>query len=203
MSQAGVFNNAILPPGIAVETIQGNTGGPVGPNGADNIFIVGDDTSISITGDAGTNTLTVSVIGGDANLFHTDSGDAVPIGGVLNINGGKGIFVSGAGNTITVASTGIFFTYINVNMSPYTVLTDDVYLSVDSTGGAITILLPDAAFLGEPYIIKDRTGTAAVNNIIVTTVSGTDTIDGVTSFIMDSAYQSISLVGNGTSYEIY
>ena len=188
--------------GSLVATLTANSGGPVSP-AAGNINVVGDTTTIEIVGNPGTNTLTASTTGAVPVLFVTDSGNATPSAGILNIVGGKGIVVSGASNTITVASTGIFFTYINVNMSPYTVLTDDVYLSVDSTGGPITILLPDAAFLGEPYIIKDRTGTAAVNNITVTTISGTDTIDGVTSFIMDSAYQSISLVGNGTSYEIY
>lgn len=205
MSQAGTFAGGNNPPGTVVETLTGNTGGAVGPNGADNINVVGDGTTITIAGNPGTNTLTVSTIGGGggANSFPTDSGIATPIAGVLNINGGKGIIVSGTSNTVTVSSTGIFFTYIDVNSSPYTVLTDDVYLSVDSTGGPITILFPNSALLGEPFIVKDRTGTAAVNNITVTTVGGVVTIDGVTSFIMDSAYQSISLVGNGTSYEIY
>jgi len=203
MSQAGSFAVSSLPPGLVVETITGNTGGPVGPDGADNINIVGDGTTITIAGNSGTNTLTVSAVGSIPNSFVTDSGTATPIAGVLNIIGGKGMTISGASNTVTVASTGIFFTYINVNMSPYVVLTDDVYLSVDSTGGPITILFPNPSLVGEPYIVKDRTGTSAINNITVTTVGGVATIDGVTSFIMDSAYQSISLVDNGTSYEIY
>jgi hypothetical protein len=383
MSQSGRFDTFLLPPGQVIETIQGNTGGPVGPNGSNNIFVVGDGTSIDIAGNPGTHTLTVSVIGGDANNFPTDSGTAIPAGGILNINAGnatqisgstvlftgsgdtvqlnvtdanantiigfhagngaiagidnvvlgegaarsltsgsaniiigeatgffltigsentivgegagefliegesntlighftgknytnaessnicvgadvlgtvgesnvlrignptgsgsgslnqaficgidgvnvgstanivtevgnqlgtavltagKGIAITPTANVITIASTGIFFSYIDVNSSPYTVLTDDVYLSVDSTGGPITILFPDSALSGEPFIVKDRTGTSAVNNITITTVSGLVTIDGVTSFIMDSAYQAISLVGNGTSYEIY
>jgi hypothetical protein len=114
-----------------------------------------------------------------------------------------GIEVSGAGNTVTVRSTGVFYTYINVNTSPYFVLDTDVYLSVDTSAIPITILLPDDALLGEPYIIKDRTGNAATHNISVTTVSDITTIDGVTSFIMDTAFQSVSIVGNGTTYEIY
>jgi hypothetical protein len=205
MSQAGSFSPSSLPPGSVVETITGNTGGAVGPNGLDNINVIGDGTTITVAGNPGTNTLTISTVGGGggANSFPTDSGTATEIGGVLNVVGGKGIIVSGASNTVTVSSTGIFFTYIDVNSSPYTVLTDDVYLSVDSTGGPITILFPNSALLGEPFIVKDRTGTSAVNNITVTTVGGAIFIDGVTAFIMDSAYQSISLVGNGTGYEIY
>jgi len=203
MSQAGIFLFSLLPPGSVVESLTGNTGGAVDPDVANNINVVGDGTTVTVAGNPGTNTLTISVIGGDANSFPTDSGTAVPIAGVLHIEGGKGIFVSGASNVVTVASTGIFFTYVDVTTSPYVVVTDDVYLSVDSSGGPITILFPDTAFSGEPYIVKDRTGNAAVNNITVTTISGIVTIDGVNDFIMDSAYQSISLVGNGSTYEIY
>ena len=153
---------------------------------------------ISSTGQLGTVGTAVGT-----TSFQTDIGVATPALGVLNILGGDGIEVSGAGNTVTVKSTGIFFTFIDVNVSPYVVLLQDVYLSVNSTGGAIIIQLPDVAISGEPYIIKDRTGTAAVNNITLTTVSGVTLIDGSTTFVMDSVYQSISLVGNGTTYEIY
>jgi hypothetical protein len=203
MSQAGVFPTAILPPGTVVETLTGNTGGAVGPNGSDNINIVGDGTTIEVTGNPGTNTLTISSLSTGANSFPTDSGTATPIAGVLNIHGGMGIEVTGTSNTVTIQSTGIFYTYINVTTSPYFVLDTDVYLSVDTSTIPITILLPDDALLGEPYIIKDRTGNAATHNISVTTVSDITTIDGVTSFIIDTAFQSVSIVGNGTTYEIY
>jgi hypothetical protein len=203
VSQAGTFGTLILPPGQVVETIQGNINGPVSPDAFNNIHIVGDGTTVIVTGDPGTNTLTISATGSVATTYHTDSGDATPAADILNVIGGMGIEVSGAGNTVTVASTGIFFTYINVNTTPYFVLDTDVYLSVDTSVIPITILLPDTALLGEPYFIKDRTGNAAVNNINVTTVSGLTNIDGVTSFIIDTAYQSVSIVGNGTTYEIY
>lgn len=39
--------------------LEGNTGGPVGPDGANTIFLVGAGT-ISVTGNAGTNTLTIT-----------------------------------------------------------------------------------------------------------------------------------------------
>jgi hypothetical protein len=205
MSQSGIFVSSVLPPGGVVETIQGNSGGPISPDVSNNIHVVGDGTTITITGNAGTNTLTASVIngGGSADEFITDAGTAIPVAGVLNVIGGQGIAVSGAGNTVTVASTGLFFNYIDVTMSPYFILDSDVYLSVNSNTIPITILLPDNAVSGEPFIIKDRTGNCAANNITVTTVSGLTTIDGVTSFVMDSAYQSISIVGNGTTYELY
>lgn len=55
-------------PGAAIETLTGNTGGPVGPDGAFNINVVGAD-GVVVTGNAGTNTLTI-----------TQSGDAFTIG---------------------------------------------------------------------------------------------------------------------------
>jgi hypothetical protein len=203
MSQITSFNTSgILPPGSVVEQIQGNSGGPISPNSSDIIYIVGDGVTANVVGNPATHALTISVIG-ETQEFITDSGSATPLGGIININGGKGITTSASSNNITIASTGLYFTYVDVTMSPYTVLFDDVYLSVDTSGGPVTILFPDAAYTGEPYIVKDRTGNASTNHITITTVSGTDTFDGVTSFVMDTAYQSISFVGNGTSYEIY
>lgn len=49
------------PPGF-VETLTGNTGGAVPPDGSDNINVVGDGTTCTVAGNAGTNTLTISVI---------------------------------------------------------------------------------------------------------------------------------------------
>jgi hypothetical protein len=203
MSQAGSFTPSTLPPGSVVEKLTGNTGGPVGPDSSDNINVVGDGTTIDIIGNPGTHTLTASVIGGNTNQFDTDSGIATPVAGVLNVHGGMGIEVTGAGNTVTIESTGVFYRYINVNTTPYFVLETDVYLSVDTSTIPITILLPDGALLGEPYIVKDRTGNAATNNITITTVSDITNIDGGTSYVMDTGYQSISIIGNGTSYELY
>ena len=160
MSQAGINSLAILPPGTGIVTITGNTGGAVGPDISNNINVVGDNTTIKIAGNPGTNTLTVS-------------------------------------------STGIFYQYVNVNTTPYTVLTDDIYISVDSSTIPITILLPNSALLGSPYIVKDRTGNAAVNNITITTVGGVVDIDGSTTFVMDNDFQATSILGNGTNYELY
>lgn len=57
MSQSGV--NSISQAVGSVSFLEGNVGGPVPPNGADTIFIVGSG-SISVNGNAGTNTLTIS-----------------------------------------------------------------------------------------------------------------------------------------------
>lgn len=95
------------------------------------------------------------------------------------------------------------YTAVNHAASPYTVLSTDRYLSCDVTAGVITILLPNAPTNYTTYIIKDKVGLAATSNITVTTVGGAVNVDGATTFVMNTAYQAVSLIFNGTSYEVY
>lgn len=87
MSQAGRFFDGTPPPGMFIQTITGNAGGPVGPDGADNINLLGSGV-VTVTGNPGTNTLTISVSGAVASSFPTDNGTAIPVAGILNVEGG-------------------------------------------------------------------------------------------------------------------
>ena len=95
------------------------------------------------------------------------------------------------------------YTSITTADSPYTVLSTDDYISADATAGPITVRLPDAPSTGRVFIIKDAVGIAATNNITITTVGGAVTIDGSTSFVMNTAYESISVIFGGTNYEVF
>ena len=129
---------------------------------------------------------------------------AAPSGGTINIVGSGTITTSASGSTVTISATGtIVLTYTNVNTSPYTVVSTDEYLSVDCSGGAITLKFPNAPTTGRVYIVKDRTGNAQTNNITITTVGGAVDIDGATSYTMNTQHASIQLLFNGTSYEIF
>ncbi len=125
--------------------------------------------------------------------------------GTTTITAGTNISVTPGAGTITIAATvsPTSLTYTNVNTTPYVVLVTDQFISVDCSGGAITIQLPNAATSGQVFIIKDRTGSAATNNITVTTVGGAVNIDGATTFVMNTAYQSIEVIGNGSTYEVF
>jgi hypothetical protein len=101
MSQAGTFNNGVFPPGTVVQTLTGNAGGPVGPDGADNINIVGSGV-ITVTGNPGTNTLTISDSGPGATTYQEDVGSATPAANILIVSGGTNMNTSGAGNTVTI-----------------------------------------------------------------------------------------------------
>lgn len=78
-----------------VDSLTGNSGGAVGPDVSNNINVVGDGTTITITGVPGTNTLTASLIGGSAAVekFTVQSATAPglttvsPIAGVVTVNG--------------------------------------------------------------------------------------------------------------------
>lgn len=61
MSQAGILSESSSA-AADIETITGNSGGAVGPDGTFNVNLVGSG-SISVAGNPGTNTLTISLSG--------------------------------------------------------------------------------------------------------------------------------------------
>lgn len=157
---------------------------------------------ISVKGSGGSSSSNVQTLTGN-------SGGAVsPTTNNINVLGGTGITVVGnpGTSTLTISTTGITnLTYVGIahTDSPYTVLTSDDYISCDVTSGVITAKLPNAPATGKVYIFKDKVGLAATSNITITTVGGSVDIDGATSFAMNTAYESISVIFNGSSYEVY
>jgi hypothetical protein len=118
-------------------------------------------------------------------------------GQVLTSNGAAALptFQSGA------SVVGI--TSVNHAASPYTVLTTDEFLKVDVSGGVVTIKLPNSTTTGRVITIKDATGNAATSNISVTTVGGSVTIDGQTTYTIATNYLSITVIFDGTNYEVF
>lgn len=103
----------------------------------------------------------------------------------------------------TANPTKLDITFLDDTDSPYTVLSTDVFMSCDVSAGALTVQLPNAPSTGRVYYIKDSTGSAATFNITVTTVGGAVTIDGGTSYVMNTDYQSVSVIFDGTEYSIF
>lgn len=83
-------------------------------------------------------------------------------------------------------------TSISSVSSPYTVKTTDRVLLVDTAGGAVTINLLPAASMPFDLEIKDDTGHAAANNITVTP-NGSETVDGLAPYVMDSNFSNTVL----------
>lgn len=87
----------------------------------------------------------------------------------------------------------------------HTASTTDYYLGVNSADGAVSIRLPGAENLadGQALVIKDEGGVSHTNNITIL-ASGSQTIDGQNSVVLESPFASLQLYCNGTNkYFIY
>lgn len=103
---------------------------------------------------------------------------------------------------ITTQNGGQVWKYTAPGAYPYTVLSSDMVIGVD-TSSARTINLPNAPTTGTIYFIKDATGSAATNAISVTTPGGVVLIDdATTNTITGNNYMSRGYLFNGTKYLI-
>lgn len=153
------------------------------------------------TGATGTPVITALATNGQLII-----GSTAGVPAAATLSAGTGITITNGSNSITIAASGtstLNYTSVNHAASPYTVVAADDFLGVNSTAGVVSILLPNAPSSGRVYEIKDSNGQAVTNNITVTTVGGAVTIDGATSYVMKTNYQSIQVIFNGTSYEVF
>mgnify|MGYP003122252900 FL=1 len=82
----------------------------------------------------------------------------------------------------------------------YTVTTTDYFLAANSSGGAITFTLPNAASAseGQTWVFKDEGGVANTNNIFISAAVG-QTIDGSNQIALESPYASVQIYTDGVS----
>ncbi len=92
---------------------------------------------------------------------------------------------------------------VDFSMDPVTVFPTDYIISVDCSGGSMTLYLPDPANVTpwKQFIIKDASGNAGDNHVIIAAEPAT--IDGAASFVLDTNYQSVALYCDGTDYFIW
>lgn len=191
-------NNTILGQFGAFDLITGNSntilgissGSSYGGAESENILINdaginGESKALHIGGTSGLNAAYIS------GIYSVTPGLASPLPVIIDSNGQLG----------TGFSSIVSFT--QVTSSPYIVTSTDYFLGVTTTSIAITIELPNGPTTGQIYVIKDTTGNAATHNITVKTVGGIVNIDGATSQILATNYQSINLLFDGSGYKIY
>lgn len=134
--------------------------------------------------------------------------NAAFISGIYNISPGgttKSVIINSTGQLGTVNTGSQSITSVNFSASPYTVQTQDQYISVDCSGGIVIILLPDAATAGRVITIKDSTGNAATTGISISAVSGLTHIDGDLIQTISTNYKAVNIIYNSssTAYEIF
>lgn len=119
MSQAGKFIEGNPTPGVDVLTLEGDLGGPVGPDMSGNINVIADNASVNagssvlIVGNPGTNTLTLNVTDvNNGTLIGLNAGN-LTISGINNTGVGHLVLnalTSGANNTALGADAATLIT---------------------------------------------------------------------------------------------
>jgi hypothetical protein len=198
----------------ALNQLTGNTGGHITPDGSANINVVGDGVGVTVTGNPGTSTLTISLVGGGeaAESFPTDVGTATPVNGVLNIkagtagvNDGSTIFFSGSGNNVT----------LNVTDTSNNTIIGKASGSAFITGGDNTILGEGSGFAltsgSDNTMIGAGTGasiTVGANNILLGSGTGqnltvgddSNTLIGASGFAGAADFIAIASGAGGTTF---
>lgn len=85
--------------------------------------------------------------------FTTDSGVAIPAAHNINVFGGAGAHTTGSGSTITVAVTGMGFTWTPVTSANNTVTMAPEVGYIANGGVSVAFVLPVTAAVGDSYRI--------------------------------------------------
>lgn len=88
-----------------------------------------------------------------------------------------------------------------VNNANYTALATDEVVAYTAISAARTVTLPAASAypVGKALVIMDESGGCSATNTITITRAGSDTIDGLTSEIISTAYGARILYSNGAN----
>lgn len=151
--------------GPLVETLTGNTGGPVGPN-AGNINIVGTG-DITVSGNAATNTLTISAT--DLASWNTISTSTV-------LAPNEGYICTGGG-------------VLNLTLPPVSAVGDIIEITLDGSSGFI---LGQSA--GQTIRFGNQVTTAGIGGSLTSTAQG-DSLRMVNS-VTDLRWNVLSSMGN-------
>lgn len=137
-----------------------------------------------------------------AITFYTCPSGSLTAAERMRITGdGKVGFATAAPHS-TLHASGSFATALVTKTADYTATVNDHTILVDSTAATRTITLPTAVGIaGREYIVKDWKGQSGTNNITIATTSS-QTIDGSTTFILGTNYESKTVVSDGANWSI-
>lgn len=88
---------------------------------------------------------------------------------------------------------------VTVSSSPYNATKNSSIIGVDTTGGAITVNLPDDSGDGQKITVQDVGGNASVNAITIA-ASNPPTINGAASVQITTNYGRLDIYFDGTNF---
>jgi len=205
-SAGGIDIDAVGSAGVDINMT--NTGG--------SIFLVASESAVdAIKLDASSGGIQIVASGAAAgeDIVLTATGSSVKITATENVTDAIDITASGAASRINItAGTGsinlvsglvVPVTTVLNAASPYTVLGTDYFISVDTSGGAVTVTLPAAtALAGRTFVIRDTGGNAAIANITIGG-GGTNLIGGgavAATKVISAAYAGATVYSNGVTW---
>ncbi len=163
------------------------------------MVITNTGMDIVITGAAGQD-FDLTNTGGSVNITATENvTDAIVINAsgaasAVQVDAGTGSFRIGTGLVVPITTKATADT-------PYTVLGTDYVINCDTSGGVLQVTLPAAtALAGRTFVIRDGTGSAAVNNITING-GGTNLVGGAAAAatkVLSAAYSGATVYSNGT-----
>lgn len=189
--------------GTGILTITGDAGGPVGPDGASNINLL-SGPGITVTGNAGTNTLTITQDASVPLQFDEDVGSAIPAANILNIVGSGGVSTSGAGNTVTITAGVTIPTTFTEDMGSATPAANNLNIfggtGIVTAGAGDTVTISADADVATQYTCDAGVAVPVANNLNVigagsTTTSGAGSTITILSSGGGIAWSEISVVG--------
>lgn len=119
--------------------------------------------------------------------------------GFATLSVGFNITLSGG---ITNTTQGVVTSSINAKNANFLCVYADYFYPIDTSGTAITATLMNNPITGQQLIFKDNTGNAATNAITISGVTSAKNIDGLTTYVMNIPFGSVTLIYNGTQWNI-
>lgn len=135
--------------------LQGNTGGDVGPNGTGEIFLLGTG-GVAIAGNPGTNTLTVSVLGGGFTWNDENVSFNAAVSNGYFITGPATAFLPASpsqGDTIIISVVNSAIVFVQANTGQEIVIGS----SASSSGGTASITSEGGSVLELVYRAANST----------------------------------------------
>lgn len=203
-SLAVITNTSFIQQANATSLTVNGTGGTISDgcyfsSGSSSAISVGAGAALTLSNATVSSTNTNPITG--AGTLKYGSVDLTGTGIAVNTTSQTplNLFLSNISVQKITMQSGLLSKLTTPGAYPYTTLTTDYIILVDSTS-ARTINLISSPDTGTTYRIKDNGGLAGTNNI---TISGNGkNIDGSASYIVNTNYGSVDVAYNGTQWNV-